>query len=482
MVLTLTFYNKITAQFLRHLALILINFYKYNCMKFNYLKQHWSRRMLFILSLVVAFCTVTSEGFSQSRTVTGTLIDINDGGPLIGATISEKGTTTGTISDVDGSFSIEVQDENAVLVISYVVYLTQEIPVGAQTNLDVSVTPNTTTLDEVVVVGYGTQRKRDVTAAITTISGDDIASIPVASSIDAIKGQVAGVDIQQTGGRPGQNPTIKIRGRRSIAASNDPLYVIDGIPQTSSEGDGTIFDINPEDIKSMEVLKDAAATAIYGSRGANGVILITTKRGSVGKTTVTYSSFYGRTSPTSTVDMMNGEEFAAMKRESRRRGASGAVAGRDDDDGGRPAYGRRCSARRRRRSLGDSAGGFRALLSQQEARGRGAALQLACGEGRNDRGEDARPWRRQEQAEEQRGRQCSGRCHGQDRGGRLEYPPARGREGAPRAPTRHVLALAHGSPSSPPLRAQRVNEKGAPNLEQFQGANSSRGRSHRDPR
>lgn len=281
-------------------------------------------RVVFLF-ILVSMLGVPIDSMGQSKTISGTLTDQTDGSPLIGATIAVKGTTTGTITDAEGAYSIAVPDENAVLIISYVGYTTQEVPVGSQTILDVSMAAQSNILDELVVVGYGTQKKRDVTASIATISGENITAIPVASSIDAIKGQVAGVDIQQTGGRPGQNPTIKIRGRRSIAASNDPLYVIDGIPQTSNAGEGAIFDINPQDIKSMEVLKDAASTSIYGSRGANGVILITTKRGSAGRTTVTYDSFIGRTSATSTVDMMNGEQFAALKRESRRRNADGIV-------------------------------------------------------------------------------------------------------------------------------------------------------------
>ncbi|MFT6808226.1 MAG: TonB-linked SusC/RagA family outer membrane protein [Saprospiraceae bacterium] len=294
-------------------------------MKINYLSQHWSRKMLTSLLLVAGFICLSSQSFAQSRTIGGTLTDAGDGAPLIGATILVKGTTNGTISDLDGSYSLSA-DGNATLVISYVGYLTQEIAVSNQSTIDIILSADAQTLEEFVVVGYGTQRKRDVTAAISTVNAEDIQAIPVASSIDAIKGQVSGVDIQSTGGRPGQNPTIKIRGRRSIAASNDPLYVIDGIPQTSSEGEGAIFDINPQDIKSMEILKDAAATAIYGSRGANGVIIISTNRGSAGKTKVTYASFYGATEPTSTVDMMDGQQFANMKRESRREDANGNAA------------------------------------------------------------------------------------------------------------------------------------------------------------
>lgn len=296
-------------------------------MKIIYLHKLWSKRMQHLGLLAFLLFILSAQAYGQSRTVSGMLTDGDSNDPLIGATITVKGTNVGTISDIDGSYSLEVPGNDAVLQISYVGYTMQEITVGNQSTIDLLMNPDSKTLDEIVVVGYGTQRKRDVTAAISTISAEDIAAIPVASSVDAMKGQVAGVDIQAGGGRPGQNPSIQIRGRRSIGASNDPLYVIDGIPQTSSAGEGAIFDINPQDIKSMEVLKDAAATAIYGSRGANGVILISTKRGSAGRTSVTYDAFYGTTKPTSTVDMMNGEEFAAMKRESRRRAAGGAEAG-----------------------------------------------------------------------------------------------------------------------------------------------------------
>ena len=295
-------------------------------MKLNYLHKPWSKHLYPLGMVVFLMIAMVTIGHGQTRTVQGTLTDSNGEEPLIGATVSVLGTTIGTITDVDGNYTLEVPDDNSTLQISYVGYATQEVLVGNQSRINIILLPDSKTLDEIVVVGYGTQRKRDVTAAISTISAENISAIPVASSVDAIKGQVAGVDIQASGGRPGQNPTIQIRGRRSIGASNEPLYVIDGIPQTSSAGEGAIFDINPQDIKSMEVLKDAAATAIYGSRGANGVILITTKRGNVGRTTVTYDAFYGTTKPTSTVDMMNGEEFAAMKRESRRRDANGAVA------------------------------------------------------------------------------------------------------------------------------------------------------------
>jgi TonB-linked SusC/RagA family outer membrane protein len=197
-------------------------------------------------------------------------------------------------------------------------YHKEEIEVGNRSVIDLVMNPDITALSEVVVVGYGTQEKRDVTAAISSLSAEKIQAVAVGNPLQAMQGQIAGVDVVAQGGRPGQNSNVQIRGRRSIQASNDPLYVIDGVPMPMTGGSGTLFDINPQDIESIEVLKDAAATAIYGSRGANGVILVTTKRGSTGKTTVAYDGYYGISQVTRMIDMMNGEEFAAMKRESRR--------------------------------------------------------------------------------------------------------------------------------------------------------------------
>ncbi|MRH98982.1 SusC/RagA family TonB-linked outer membrane protein [Kriegella sp. EG-1] len=259
-------------------------------------------------------------------TITGNVTDEN-GSPLPGASVVVKGTTTGAVTDFDGNYSISASSD-AVLLISYVGYQTAQVSVNGKSVVNVGLEVDASQLDEVVVVGYGTQRKGEVTAAISTVGAETIEKIATPSSVDAVKGQIAGVDIQSDGGRPGQNSTIRIRGRRSITATNDPLYVIDGIPQIS--GNETIADINPQDIESMNILKDAAATAIYGSRGANGVVLITTKRGRVGEDTkVRYSSRYGVTSVTRTVDMMNGVEYANMKREANRTAWNGTIPADD---------------------------------------------------------------------------------------------------------------------------------------------------------
>ena len=265
--------------------------------------------------------TTTSFNEVDQSTVTGTITD-QDGIPLSGASVVVKGTTTGAVADFDGNYSISAASD-ATLVFSYVGYAPQEVQVNGRSTVNASLQPDASALDEVVLVGYGTQKKGEVTGSIETVTAEQLSIVQVASTIDAIKGQIAGVDVQSTGGRPGQNPTVRIRGRRSISASNDPLYVVDGIPLI--DGPNSMADINPDDIASMQVLKDAAATAVYGSRGANGVILVSTNRGRVGKTKITYSSRYGVTSATSLVDMMNGEEFAALKRESRRVGWNGAI-------------------------------------------------------------------------------------------------------------------------------------------------------------
>ena len=273
---------------------------------------------------VVLAWLVTSPYTYAQTTLTGTVTDSEDGGVLPGVNVVIKGTTVGTVTNVEGSYSLTAPDDATTLVFSSVGYIVQEVDIGNQTTVSVSLEPDVQSLTEVVVVGYGTQDSRDVTAAIASVDSKDIERIPVASSVQAIQGQVAGVDVLSGGGRPGQAPSIRIRGRRSITASNDPLYVIDGVPQTSSTA--AIFDISANDIASMEILKDAASTAIYGSRGANGVVLITTKRGTPGEFEVTYDGYYGISTVANQVDMMNGPEFAQLKRESRRQDADGAAA------------------------------------------------------------------------------------------------------------------------------------------------------------
>jgi len=272
----------------------------------------------------------------QDVVVTGRITSTEDNSAVPGVNVILKGTTQGTVSDADGKYSLNVPSAESVLVFSAIGFATQEVTVGARGSIDIVLALDVQTLSEVIVVGYGTQEKRDVTAAISSVNGEALQRVANTNPLEGTKGQIAGVDVLQSSGRPGQNPTITVRGRRSINASNDPLFVVDGVPMTSgtsSDANGVVSnsqgnplnDINPADIASVEVLKDAAATAIYGSRGANGVVLITTKRGSSGKTTVSYNGYYGVTQPFSKFPMMNGQQFADLRREANRTDATGAT-------------------------------------------------------------------------------------------------------------------------------------------------------------
>nr|MBI1229824.1 SusC/RagA family TonB-linked outer membrane protein [Cytophagales bacterium] len=223
-----------------------------------------------------------------------------------------KGTATGVAANLDGEFSISAPG-SATLVFSFIGYSPKEVAVGNQSRINVKLTPEVSDLDEVVVVGYGTARKSQLTGAISSVGSKEIAELPITDARQALQGRASGVDVTQAGSKPGSAPQVRIRGRRSFNAGNDPLFVVDNIPVA-----GGINDINPQDIVSMEVLKDASATAIYGSRGANGVVIITTKRGQAGKTVVSVDSYYGSNNSLGRIENFNGEEFAEYKRESRR--------------------------------------------------------------------------------------------------------------------------------------------------------------------
>lgn len=219
------------------------------------------------------------------KTVTGKVSDAADGQGIPGVNVVVKGTTNGTTTDGDGNYTINVPNENAVLVFSSVGFTPQEITVGNQSAINISLVVDQQTLDAVVVVGYGERRKSDVTGSIVSVSAADMTQRPVSNALQGMQGKAAGVDISSNE-RPGTVSSITIRGVRSLTASNSPLYVVDGIPLIS----GGIDNINPYDIESVDVLKDASATAIYGSRGANGVVILTTKRGKSGKYTLSLNS------------------------------------------------------------------------------------------------------------------------------------------------------------------------------------------------
>ena len=260
------------------------------------------------LGLLLLLCLIPLCSIAQNIMVKGIVKD-NFGEPVIGANVTEKGTTNGMITDLDGNFSLTVQ-KNAILVISYIGYVTQEIAIKGNTNLNITLKEDSKALEEVVVIGYGTARKSDVTGSIASVGGDKLQEMPSTNITYALQNRVAGVDMTQTSSQPGATMQIRIRGTRSLTASNDPLVVLDGIPFM-----GNLSDINPGDIKSMDILKDASSTAIYGSRGANGVILITTNRGAQGTPAkFTYNGYVGAKSVFSKYPMMDGPKYAEMRK------------------------------------------------------------------------------------------------------------------------------------------------------------------------
>ena len=259
--------------------------------------------------------TVSAEN-SRVR-ISGKVTDATGEG-LIGVSVKLKGSATGVATDVSGNYAIVIPDDAAspILVFSYIGFVSQEVAVNGRTTINVQLLEDTKTLEEVVVVGYGTQRKSDVTGALTSVSAETIQERPVTNVLQAVQGKAAGVNVT-TNLKPGETPNVSIRGNRSLGASNDPLYVVDGIPIVSALGvtSFSINDINPNDIASMEILKDASATAIYGSRGANGVILITTKKGSKGKVAINYSSTVALDWYNSLTDWMDGGQYIDRWRE-----------------------------------------------------------------------------------------------------------------------------------------------------------------------
>ncbi|MDR2920012.1 MAG: TonB-dependent receptor [Tannerella sp.] len=264
---------------------------------------------------------VTKPSQTDKITISGTITDEN-GESVIGANVIEKGTTNGVITDVDGKFSLSVNN-NAILQVSYIGYTTQEIPIKNQRSFAIKLTEDSQALEEVVVVGYGTMRKSDLTGSTASVKSDVLEQRTVTSVNQALSGKVAGVNIATNSGRPGGRATVRIRGNSSISVTNEPLYVVDGVilnvssPNTSRSdqtalvnGSSPIDYLNPNDIKSVEVLKDASATAIYGARGANGVIMITTKRGEgVNGTTVRYDTDFGVGILPRKLDVLNADEF-----------------------------------------------------------------------------------------------------------------------------------------------------------------------------
>jgi TonB-dependent starch-binding outer membrane protein SusC len=285
------------------------------------------RKVASVLLLLLGFLTAQA----QDRTVTGKITDQN-GMDMPGVNVVIKGTTKGTTTNISGVYSLEASQDD-ILVISFIGYTTQERRVGTATSIDVVLEEDVATLQEVVVVGYGTQKKSDLTGAVSSVDGEKIRNSVTASVDQALQGRVAGVQVTQNSGQPGGAVSIRIRGTTSLTQSSEPLYVIDGIQVGGNAGGIAGFDwqggaggqqagatnplaaINPNDIESIEVLKDASATAIFGSRGAAGVVIITTKRGKKGIPLLTYNGFYSIQDVYKTFDMMNLQEYAAYNNE-----------------------------------------------------------------------------------------------------------------------------------------------------------------------
>jgi TonB-linked SusC/RagA family outer membrane protein len=278
-------------------------------------KSFTTTRVFLLLGCMLYLLGSPSFAFAQGGSVKGEVVS-DVGEVLPGVNVLIKGSSRGTTTDADGQFRLGDVTPADVLVFSFIGYTTQELTVGNQTTLNVTLTTDMETLGEVVVVGYGTQRKIETTGSIASVKSSDLVQTPVTNVAQGLQSRVAGVQITQNSGAPGGNVSVRVRGTNSINGTSEPLYVIDGIQVANS---GTITDvsplstINPNDIESVEVLKDASATAIYGARGSNGVVLITTKRGKSGATRVSYEGYYGVQQVRKELDVLNAAQFAQLE-------------------------------------------------------------------------------------------------------------------------------------------------------------------------
>ena len=279
-----------------------------------------------ILYLILIFPAIL---FAQNIDITGTIID-EDANPLPGASILIEGSTVGASSDFDGNFNLSINGNTKTLVVSFIGYKTKKVSITDSKNYNIQLDVDSNNLDEVVVVGYGTQRKSDITGAVSSVEVDGTAAQQNRTVDQLLQGRVAGVQVTQNAGAPGSGVSVRIRGASRLRGNNEPLYVVDGIiissagEDASNPGGGNSLQesqnglngINPRDIESMEVLKDASATAIYGSRGANGVVLITTKKGKSGKSTINAYITTSVSEINKKVDVLNGYDYAKYRNES----------------------------------------------------------------------------------------------------------------------------------------------------------------------
>lgn len=265
-----------------------------------------TKRLLRLL-LVVQLVLLAGHAIAQNITVKGRVLK-EDGQPVQKASVLVKGTSSGTTTDDNGDFTIAAP-ANGTLVISAVDFVSQDVKINNRTSLSIRLLATDKSLEGVVVIGYGTQRRRDVTGSVASVNEKALREVPVANLQQALQGRAAGLEVQRVGTKPGAGAVIRIRGERTINGSNDPLIILDGIP---FEG-GSLNDINPDDVASVDILKDASATAVYGSRGSNGVILITTKKGKPGESRLTYNGYYGVTSVRTKYNVLNAQEYIAMR-------------------------------------------------------------------------------------------------------------------------------------------------------------------------
>jgi TonB-linked SusC/RagA family outer membrane protein len=274
-------------------------------------------------SLILSLLLFSAVSLMAQRAITGKVMD-EKSEPLIGASILVKGTSTGTVTDVDGSFELQAPAGAATLVVSYTGYATKEVALSSASAYTITLESEAIALEDVVVVGYGTQSRKELTGSVSKVSSEQIARLPVTGIDQALQGQAPGVQVTAASGTPGSSVSIRVRGPSSISAGNQPLYVVDGIPVNTGSysqiGVGgqqvnALADLNPADIESIEILKDAAAAAIYGSRASNGVVLITTKRGKQQKTQISVNSYYGNQEVWRRLEPLSGPEYVGLVQE-----------------------------------------------------------------------------------------------------------------------------------------------------------------------
>jgi len=291
----------------------------------SYASKFSSVLLTTVLSLVLSFCIAVpsysavnngmgvndesnSNALQQSKTITGKVVD-EDGGALPGVSVFVKGSTNGTITDIDGKYSLNVPESAKTLVYTFIGMSPKEVAIGTQFQINVTLEAGVVNLEEIVAIGYGSMEKNNVTGAISSIKAEELAKAPVPNLVEALRGQVSGVKISRSSGKPGSGVDFLIRGKKSLSSSNQPLIVIDGVPNTG----GNLAEINPADIASINILKDAAAASIYGASAANGVVLITTKNGIFGKPSVNVEFSYGISDLVMEPTMFNAREYVAVK-------------------------------------------------------------------------------------------------------------------------------------------------------------------------